>query len=255
MIEVTCVSTGDLEFISTSPFTRNKRGMLVQKPAFTIKSDDNFYHFHGRDVMWAFLDALFPDDCLPRNALEDDLYAPDEFSDSMYTIFKDLVAEAYDEGNDYLILRHENFKVRMVTSLKSLGLSDEIEKAGADLQRLGCVVDYHPFKYRDKRSTHLRRAVYSYINKCMVEVVDLGKRWYVRSVAPADDGSYVALSLPIAVGKDADLLPVLSDLIELANSHRAWEVKPLKPPVNNSASLLSREYDVLLYERKMTLAL
>ena len=104
MIDTDIISVGAMRFNTTMPLTRNKKGLLIQHPYFSISDDNAEYHFNGKDVMWAFLDALFPDDPLPRGPVKDDLWAPTMESPSMYQLFTDLAYEAFTEGNEYLVL-------------------------------------------------------------------------------------------------------------------------------------------------------
>ena len=47
------VSLADIEVIVATPMSRNKKGSLIQNPAFTLREGDNEYQFVGRDVMWS----------------------------------------------------------------------------------------------------------------------------------------------------------------------------------------------------------
>jgi hypothetical protein len=246
MTDMNIVSIGSLEFISTAPMTRNKKGLLIQHPYFAITDDGNEYHFNGRDVMWSFLDALFPDDPLPRNAVEDDLYAPDEYSPSMWQLFNDFTYEAFQEGNDYLVLYHTKGVVSMVQSLKAVSLSNDIERAGTLLvSMLDEEACYSVVKYRDKHGSHLRRTVSVYHEGLAYEVIDLGTRWYLRVIGEPS----VCIMPPRTVLKTAD-----NELKSALAKARAEAIIFIPPtgdlkPLPTMSSVLTREYDMLRWER------
>lgn len=251
MSEIDCVSVRDIRFTKTYPMTRNHKGQLIQQPHFTITADDREYSFVGRDVMWSFLDALFVDDHLPRGPVEDDLFAPDIHSPSMYSLFNEFRDEAYEGGNDYLILYHDNAVVKMVTSLLSLGLSNDIEYIGHLMS--GTEVCYSPFKYRDKKGSHLRRSAYWYINKCKVQVVDLGRAWYLRVVGADSSGHYVGICPPVSITKSDKMIltMTLKNIIAEASQYSPILNDSRNGHEENINSYLTKEYDLLLYRRKM----
>lgn len=251
MSEMDCVSTFHLKFVHTHPLTRNHKGSLIQQPSFTIRADGDEYHFFGRDVMWSFLDALFPDDPLPRNALEDDLFAPVMGTDSMYSIFNDLTREAYEEGNQYLILHHEDNKVMMVSSLNSLGLSSDIETAGGVLSYLvrEDSAEYVPFKYRSKKGVNLRPSAYIYVKKCKIQVIDLGLTWYLRAIGADTQGGNVGIIPPTTYQKKDKVAFAIGCQGAVDAAIAYTPIDTLLMQVSPS-SLLTREYDVLLYDRK-----
>ncbi len=246
MTDMNIVSVGSLEFINTAPMTRNKKGLLIQRPYFAITDDGNEYHFNGRDVMWSFLDALFPDDPLPRNAVEDDLYAPDEYSPSMWQLFNDFTYEAFQEGNDYLVLYHTKGVVSMVQSLKAVSLSNDIERAGTPLASMlkeeAC---YSVTKYRDKHGMHLRRMVSVYHNGLAYEVIDLGTRWYFRVIGDPS----VCIIQPNTIPKHDEhklksaFVGAVRDAVRFTPP--TGDLKPLP----TMSSVLTREYDMLRWER------
>ena len=55
-----------INYITTKPLTRNKKGLLIQKPLIQIKEGEVIYSIIGREVMWSYLDALFYKEPLPR---------------------------------------------------------------------------------------------------------------------------------------------------------------------------------------------
>ena len=248
MSDVDCVSVRDIKFTKTYPMTRNHKGSLIQQPHFTISADDTEYSFVGRDVMWSFLDALFVDDPLPRGPVEDDLFAPSVHSPSMYSLLNEFRDEAYESGNDYLILYHDNAVVKMVCSLSSLGLSSDIEYIGHLMQAVN--VSYAPFKYRDKKGSHLRRSAYWYINKCKVQVVDLGRAWYLRAVGADTDGNYVGICPPVSILK-GEKTTMLLTLKQFNADASQYTPVVAATQVENAHSYLSKEYDMLLYRRKL----
>ena len=252
MNEVDCVTVRDIKFTKTYPMTRNHKGQLIQQPHFVITADNREYSFVGRDVMWSFLDALFDGDPLPRGPVEDDMFAPTIHSPSMYSLLNEFRDEAYEAGNDYLILYHDNAVVKMVSSLLSLGLSNDIEYIGHIMS--GTEVCYAPFKYRDKKGSHLRRSAYWYINKCKVQVVDLGRTWYVRVVGADNNGNYVGICPPVSIIKNdrENLAMTLRNIIAEASQYTPINsVLRGKNLRENVGSYLTKEYDMLLYRRKM----
>ena len=257
-MEIECVNLRQVMFCATSPYTRNSKGMLVQKPYFAMKDmyTDDVYHFNGRDIMWAFLDSLFPNNPLPRGVVDDDIFAPDVDTPSMLMLFNDFKNESISEGNEYLVLMHEDYKVRNITSLDGQIKMSEVEIAGAEIYRITKnQPDYMPFKYRDKNGVHLRPSVYAYINKCMLQIVDLGSRWYIRMIASDLDGATIGVIPPIAIKKDkvGDLRFAIRSAIGDANSYR-----PSKSDAKERMSpskYLTREYDILLFNRKLGVGL
>tara|TARA_R110001592_G_scaffold138248_1_gene357050 strand:+ start:8369 stop:9154 length:786 start_codon:yes stop_codon:yes gene_type:complete len=257
MSEIDCISVREIKFTKTYPMTRNHKGSLVQQPHFTISAGEYQFSFVGRDVMWSFLDALFVDDNLPRGPVEDDLFAPDIHSPSMYSLFNEFRDEAVEAGNEYLILYHDNAVVKMVTSLLSLGLSNDIEYIGHLMS--GTEISYAPFKYRDKKGSHLRRSAYWYINKCKVQVVDLGRTWYLRVVGADSNGGYVGICPPVSIIKsDRETLAMtLKNFTAEASQYTPIEIRKEswyadgEKRVEYVSSYLSREYDMLLYRRKI----
>lgn len=247
MTDMSIVSVGAMKFISTIPFTRNKKGMLIQRPYFSISDDNAEYHFNGRDTMWSFLDALFPDEPLPRNAIEDDLYAPTMGTPSMWQLFNDFAYEAFTEGNDYLVLYHTDGVVSMVQSLNAVNLSNDIERAGVLLSSMlrqeAC---YSVTKYRDKHGTHLRRMVTAYHQGFAYEVIDLGTRWYLRVVGEPS----VCILPPQTISKKTKEYELRAALLKVRTTAMVFELPTgqLKslPPMS---SVLTREYDTLRYER------
>lgn len=255
MSEIDCISVRDIKFTKTQPMSRNHRGNLIQQPHFTISADDKEYSFVGRDVMWSFLDALFVNNHLPRGPVEDDLFAPDIHSPSMYSLFNEFRDEAIEEDNDYLIVYHDKNVVKMVVSLLSLGLSNDIEYIGHLMS--GTDLCYAPFKYRDKKGSHLRRSAYWYINKCKVQVVDLGRTWYLRVVGADSNGDYVGICPPVSIIKsDKETLAVtLKNIIAEASQYTPilnarWMPRG-KKRTENVNSYLTKEYYLLLYRRKI----
>ena len=246
MTDMNIVSVGAMKFNNTMPLTRNKKGWLIQHPYFSISDDNAEYHFNGKDVMWSFLDALFPDDPLPRNPIKDDLWAPTVNSPSMYQLFTDLAYEAFTEGNDYLVLYHKDGVVSMVQSLKAVSLSNDIERAGATLaSMLGQEACYSVVKYRDKHGSHLRRMVSVYHQGLAYEVIDLGTRWYLRVIGEPS----VCILPPQTIPKTKEY--------ELKAALLKWRVNAANftPPTGELkalptlSSVLTREYDMLRWER------
>lgn len=254
MTDMNIVSVGAMKFNLTMPMTRNKKGMLIQRPYFSITDDGAEYHFNGRDVMWSFLDALFPTDPLPRNALEDDLYAPEVGTPSMWQLFNDFAYEAFTEGNDYLVLYHTAGVVSMVQSLNAVNLSNDIERAGEALSAIiGGEPCYSVVKYRDKHGTHLRRMATVYHEGIAYEVIDLGRRWYYRIVSEWDHTSLsICLRPPATMKKKGNALPVFIEatFAKTKDLPRSLEsdVDSIKP-LPTLSSVLTREYDTLRWER------
>ena len=246
MTDMNIVSVGAMKFSNTFPLTRNKKGWLIQRPYFSIVDEGNEYHFNGRDVMWSFLDALFPDDPLPRNALEDDLWAPTMESPSMYQLFTDFAYEAFTEGNDYLVLYHKEGVVSMVQSLKAVSLSNDIERAGTPLaSMLGEEACYSVVKYRDKHGSHLRRMVSVYHEGLAYEVIDLGSRWYLRVIGEPS----VCIMPPRTIPKTADYELKSAFLKARATAMNFTPPTGELKPLPTLSSVLTREYDMLRWER------
>lgn len=246
MTDMNIVSVGAMKFNVTMPLTRNKKGWLIQRPYFSICDDDAEYHFNGKDVMWSFLDALFPDDPLPRNPIKDELWAPTVDSPSMYQLFTDFAYEAFTEGNDYLVLYHTDGVVSMVQSLNAVNLSNDIERAGTRLSSMlkeeAC---YSVTKYRDKHGAHLRRMVTVYHQGLAYEVIDLGTRWYLRVVGEPS----VCILPPETIPKTKEY-ELRAALLKARATAIGFELptgqfKSLPP----MSSVLTREYDTLRYER------
>ena len=264
MIDTDIISVGAMRFNTTMPLTRNKKGLLIQHPYFSISDDNAEYHFNGKDVMWAFLDAMFPNDPLPRGPVKDDLWAPTMESPSMYQLFTDLAYEAFTEGNEYLVLYHTDGVVSMVQSLGEVALHNDIERAGTALSQIVKGEPCYSFtKYRDRKGTHLRRMVTVYHDKIAYEIIDLGARWYFRVVSQVfnaqywPDGESICLRKPLSVQKSATKngdKSLLSSMIWQAfNDTKGFQnrdiVVRMFKPLPALSSVLTREYDMLRWER------
>jgi hypothetical protein len=212
------VALADIHFLSATPMVRNKKGTLLHNPHFTIEEGGMEYHFAGRDVMWSYLDSLFPGDPLPRNSVEDDIFAPVLGSPSLYTLLVELTKESFDEGNEYLVLFHEDNKVQMVRSLTDFSMTNDIEAVGTVLQAtFSATPTYRPFKYRDRTGVSLRPSVHVSLPYYTVLAIDLGKRWYIITLSKhTKDEGPIALHSPKPLVKHTnDLRDSLYEVIQV----------------------------------------
>ena len=251
------VALHDIIFTKASPMARNKKGALIQSPSFTIKEGGESYYFAGRDVMWSYLDALFPGDSLPRNAVEDDIFAPTLDSPSLFTLLVDLSQEAAEDGNDYLVFYHIDNKVQMVKSLADFSISNDIEVAGNALSAaFYATATYRPFKFRNRTGVHLRPSTHVNLPYYTVHIVDLGKRWYFITLSDTSmDGEPIALHQPITIDKEQSMLDTLSQIknetrkfVQYVGGDEGALPKIIRTPANES-SFRSNEYHELLYLR------
>jgi len=249
-VTLSVIDLSRITYSRTEPFTRNKKGSFIQQPYIVIDDGLATYHLLGRNVMWSLLDSLFPTDPLPRMVVEDDLYAPTIHTPSMLALLLDFTAEAYmDNDVKYLIVKHNDGWVETVENLDRFNLSSEIEIAGMTLEDLSHKeVTYRPFIFKDGKGTHLRPSASVKIKDSVVEVIDLGERWYWRITSHDGDGAPIGVIVPVSIDKkDRNILvTTVKGLIEQAVM---YTIRLSNSPPIILSSYLTAEYDRLLYAR------
>jgi hypothetical protein len=182
--------------------------------------------------------------------VEDDLYAPTIHTPSMLALLLDFTAEAYmDNDVKYLIVKHNDGWVETVENLDRFNLSSEIEIAGMTLEDLSHKeVTYRPFIFKDGKGTHLRPSASVKIKDSVVEVIDLGERWYWRITSHDGDGAPIGVIVPVSIDKkDRNILvTTVKGLIEQAVM---YTIRLSNSPPIILSSYLTAEYDRLLYAR------
>ena len=237
-----------VKYASTQPLSRNKKGLLIQKPYIEIVEGDNIYYLYGKDVMWSYLDALFYKDPLPRAAVEDDIFAPTPYSPSLYSLLHDFTIESVNEGNRYIEVEHDKRnRVDMFASL------NDNAKNFDDIQILeNMLKDYNthssPSLYKNKQGNHIRPCLASWIGKTRLIAYDLGNSYYFAVRATDTDGNKVGLCEPTTVKKkdDVGLFMTIKKLTELCTKYTTS--KGIGKDVSPN-DFTTREYDILLHQR------
>jgi len=237
-----------VKYASTQPLSRNKKGLLVQKPYIEIVEGDDIYYLYGKDVMWSYLDALFYKDPLPRAVVEDDIFAPTPYSPSLYSLLHEFTVESVNEGNRYIEVEHdERNRVDMFASL-----SDNAKNFDDILKIKRMLKDYNgyvkPSLYKNKKGNHIRPSLVSWIGAAVIVVYDLGNSYYFAARGADNEGEQVGLCLPTTVKKKdgVGLFTTVKNLTELCSKHimNKGIGKVVKPN-----DFTTREYDILLHQR------
>ena len=193
--EPVVLNLSDIEFVTTKPYTRNNRGELIQIPFIEIsigRGWPNKFSLIGKDLLWSYLDALFDGDPLPRGPVNEDIFAPQIDSPSLYSLLKSFTQEVTDSGTDYMVMYHVDNVVTYFESFNQSVLSD-INILCEGLNHL-CPkpVEKRPFVYNAQKKS-VRPSVMMPINGSILEVVDIGQRWYYRLTAQAGNDILVSL--------------------------------------------------------------
>ena len=237
-----------VKYASTQPLSRNKKGLLIQKPYIEIVEGDNIYYLYGKDIMWSYLDALFYKDPLPRAAVEDDIFAPTPYSPSLYSLLHDFTVESVSEGNRYIEVEHDKGnRVNMFASL-----SDNAKNFDDILKIESMLKDYSnypmPSLYKNKQGNHIRPSLVSWIGAAVIVVFDLGNSYYFAVRGVDTDGNRIGLCEPTTVKKkdDVGLFMTVKKFSELCSKYTVSKSvgKEVKPN-----DFTTREYDILLHQR------
>lgn len=252
--EPVVVNLSDIEFVTTKPYTRNKRGELIQTPFIEIsigKGWPNKFSLIGKGLLWAYLDALFEDNPLPRGPVNEDIFSPTVSSPSLYSLLESFTQEVKEGGTDYIVMYHENNVATYFESFNASVLSD-INVLCEGLAHL-CPkpVEKRPFVYTAKHKT-IRPSLMMPINGCILEVVDIGQRWYYRLTAQAGNGTLISLIQPTTTMKNdkGETFATLQRLIEIATRVNVvrLEATTINTPLIK-AGMRTNEKDSILYSR------
>ena len=237
-----------IEYASTQPLSRNKKGLLIQKPFIQIVEGDSTYFLHGKDIMWSYLDALFYKDPLPRAAVEDDIFAPTPYSPSLYSLLHEFTEESVDEGNRYIEVEHdERNRVYMFASL------NDKAKNFDDIQIIqNMLKDYNtylkPSVYKNKQGNHIRPSLLTLVGSAMIVAHDLGNSYYFAARGADNEGKQVGLCQPTTVKKkdEVGLFMTVKNLTELCSEYVIGKAIGKEIKTND---FTTREYDILLHQR------
>lgn len=211
--------------IRFDPFQRNDYGRLIQRPIIEIADTYGaVYTLRGRTLMWELFDNLFPDDPLPRNPVNDDLFSPEPGTPSAEALLLDFMDEAAANGVEHVLLVHSQNNVQRVAPMNDLMALSEQTVVYDMLDKLSPnrpVVD--EIVYRDRSGPHLRTQITIGTSFARLEVVDLGRRWYIRVVASEHD---VLMDGPAKVARDD--IKYLSTILS-----RLWEGQVLQYPAQD----------------------
>lgn len=237
-----------VKYASTQPLSRNKKGLLIQKPYIEIVEGDNIYYLYGKDIMWSYLDALFYKDPLPRAVVEDDIFAPTTNSPSLYSLLHEFTAESVNEGNRYIEVEHDKRnRVDMFASL-----SDNAKNFDDILKIKNMLKDYNnyikPMLYKNKQGNHIRPSLASYVGASVIIVYDLGSSYYFAARGTDIACNSVGLCEPTTVKKkdEVGLFMTIKNLTELCTKYTTSKGigKVVMPN-----DFTTREYDILLHQR------
>jgi len=237
-----------IKYASTQPLSRNKKGLLIQKPYIEIVEGDNIYYLYGKDIMWSYFDALFYKDPLPRAAVEDDIFAPTTNSPSLYSLLHEFTIESVNDGNRYIEVEHDKRnRVNMFASL------NDNAKNFDDIQIIqNMLKDYKtysmPSLYKNKQGNHIRPSLVSWIGAGVIVAFDLGNSYYFAARGADTDDNKVGLCLPTTVKKkdEVGLFMTVKNLTELCSKYTTSKGigKVVRPN-----DFTTREYDILLHQR------
>tara|TARA_R110001599_G_scaffold25875_2_gene91707 strand:- start:1837 stop:2601 length:765 start_codon:yes stop_codon:yes gene_type:complete len=240
-----------INYITTKPLTRNKKGLLIQKPFIQIQEGDEIYSLTGRDVMWSYFDAIFYQDPLPRPPVEDDLFAPTVNSPSLLSLLQEFTTEAVENGNRYIQVEHDkDGTVRMFANLDDKSKNfDDIQVVGSMLNTASGGLSLHvPLIYRTQSGNHIRPALVHAVKDCAIVVYDIGHSYYFAVRGFCSVKMQVGLCEPMLIKKkdSVGLAMTVKDTVELCVKHLTTTT--LKKNVNHKL-FTTREYDLLLHQR------
>jgi len=237
-----------VKYVSTQPLSRNKKGLLIQKPYIEIVEGDNTYYLYGKDVMWSYLDALFYKDPLPRAAVEDDIFAPTPYSPSLYSLLHEFTVECVDNGNRYIEVEHDKRnRVNMFASL------NDNAKNFDDIQTIQNMLSKHntylrPSLYKNKQGNHIRPSLVTSIGAAVIVAFDLGNSYYLAARGDDNEGNQLGLCEPTTVKKkdEVGLFMTVKNLTELCSRYVMSKAIGKEVKAND---FTTREYDILLHQR------
>jgi len=237
-----------VKYETTHPLTRNKKGLLVQKPYIEIAEGDSIYYIYGKDIMWSYFDALFWKDRLPRPAVEDDIFAPTTTTPSLYQLLHEFTKESVEEGNRYIAVEHDDEGVVKMFA----NLSDR-SKNFDDLYIVESMLKGHrttlkPLLYKTKKGNHIIPALLCDIGASVIVVYDLGGSYYFAWRSFSLDGHEVGMIEPVVIKKkdEVGLFNIVKELKEKCMNHTI-PIGIGKPVRRNDYT--TREFDILLHQR------
>jgi|11BtaG_2_1085332.scaffolds.fasta_scaffold05099_10 hypothetical protein len=237
-----------IDYTTTQPLSRNKKGLLVQKPYIEIVEGDDTYYIYGKDIMWSYFDALFWNDRLPRPVVEDDIFAPTTTTPSLYQLLREFTFEAIEDGNRYIVVEHDDEGIVKMFS----NLSDRSKKFD-DLEALqnhfiGHRSTLKPLLYKSKKGNNIVPALLSDIGASVIVVYDLGRNYYFAWRSFSLDGHEVGMIEPTVVAKtdSTGIFNIVKRLTEECMNHTIPH--GIGRPVKRS-DFTTREYDILLHQR------
>ena len=241
-----------IEYTTPHPYTRNHRGEWVQKPYIVIKGRYKTYTLLGKKVMWSYFDALFSDNPLPRQAVNDDIFSPEVNSPSLYSLLSDFTSESIAEGTEYLIAYHVEGDITYVEPFDQ-GFVTDIEMMYHYLKSEGLSPEKKPFLYRGNKAS-IRPSVCFQYNDWDIYFVDIGTRWYIRGEGMAETGRRIGLTMPESIlkSKKNDVANAFKRLLSYADSVNPSKLyyPPEKCAPRLPSGLKTHEQDRLLANRR-----
>jgi hypothetical protein len=251
------VNLSDIDFVTTKPYTRNGRGELIQTPYIEIKVNKKLPKFMmiGKGLLWAYLDALFEDDPLPRGPVNEDIFAPKVDGPSLYSLLNSFTQEVMEGGTNYIVMYHNDFVVTYFESFNASVLSDINVLAEGLAHLCPKPVEKRPFVYKSSKVT-IRPSLMMPINGCLLEVIDIGQRWYYRLTAQAGNDVLISLIQPTTTKKNdkGETFAKLQSLIGIASRVNVLHIDGhhLGTPMTNKG-MRTNEIDTILYRRGLSI--
>jgi len=243
----------EIEYTTTHPYTRNHRGEWVQKPYIVIKGRYKTYTLLGKKVMWSYFDALFSNNPLPRQGVNDDIFSPETDSPSLYALLNDFTKESIAEGTEYLIAYHVEGDITYVEPFNQ-GIVTDIEMMYHYLKSEGLTPEKKPFLYRGKTQS-IRPCVSFDYNGWEIQFVDIGTRWYIRGEGFGSTGRRIGLITPESIlkSKKNDVANAFKRALGYADSAKPssmdWPITAPRLP----SGLKTHEQDRLLVNRRLSI--
>jgi hypothetical protein len=175
------VPPGDCEMRYLIPMQQGKNGWLQQPYGELRIADELDVLINGRPVLWSLLDALFPDDPLPRThvneAIKDDSVA---FLDDLNAMLKesDVPNISIQIGTmpDPVTASRLDWLGLAATTVMSSTIQGVSEAQDAAALVGG---EVRPATWKDKKGTHVTACILVPTGKGFVQAIDVGSRFVV----------------------------------------------------------------------------
>tara|TARA_R110000803_G_scaffold38441_3_gene83059 strand:+ start:494 stop:1273 length:780 start_codon:yes stop_codon:yes gene_type:complete len=234
-----------------NPTQLNKHKNRVQEPYLRLMIGEVEVMVNGRKMFWALLDALFPDDTLPRTPVNNFLQAePHEFLFDLNSFFDEsktpyisIMLGEVDDPFSTVSAKWSHPGATIITANGGLKAPDCVLIAD---KYSGLVI---PGTWQDNKNNHEVPCVL--INGC-VHITDLGEKLIVGAVFLNENGENVR-PLPIDAVKKGVNWPSLLDSVINRHMNAAKDAEgriyPRSKPHNratSSSELFAREYELFM---------